>query len=90
MIQMITTTEYKMKSNYINLKPNNYEGETELITLELPTYQIDGIMHLCRPIAEQKNTNAERILKDLIKDCAYQISESNKSYERKSRKNAKR
>ena len=43
-----------------------------------------------RPIAEQKNTNAERILKDLLKDCAYSISESNKSYERKSRKNAKR
>ena len=47
-------------------------------------------MGLCRPIAEQKNTNAERILKDLLKDCAYSISESEKSYERKSRKNAKR
>mgnify|MGYP001196019567 FL=1 len=75
---------------YLNLKPNNYEGETELLTLELPKYQTDGIMNLCRPIAEQKNTNAERILKDLLKDCAYSISESDKSYERKSRKNAKR
>ena len=87
---MITITEHKMRSNYLNLKPNNYKGETELITLELPSHQISGIMRYVIPIAEQKNTNAERILKDLIKDCAYQISESNKSYERKSRKNAKR
>ena len=42
------------------------------------------------PGAEQKNTNAERILVDLFKECAYTLSESNKSYERKSRKNAKR
>ena len=75
---------------YLNLKPNNYEGETELLTLEFPKYQTDCIMNLCRPIAEQKNTNAERILKDLLKECAYSISESDKSYERKSRKNAKR
>jgi len=75
---------------YLNLKPNNYEGETELLTLELPSYQINGIMKYVIPIAEQKNTNSERIIKDLFKECAHALSESNKSYERKSRKNAKR
>ena len=75
---------------YVNLKPNSYGGESDLLTLEVPSGYTEELLRHVRPIAEQKNTNAERILKDLIKDCAYQISESNKSYERKSRKNAKR
>ena len=75
---------------YVNLKPNNYSGESDLLTIEVPSSYSEELLRHVRPIAEQKNTNAERILKDLLKDCAYSISESEKSYERKSRKNAKR
>ena len=73
---------------YLNLKPNNYEGETELLTLELPKYQTDGIMNLCRPIAEQKNISEDRILKDIIKEAVHEIER--RDYERKGRKNKKR
>ena len=73
---------------YLNLKPNNYDGESDLLTLDLPQNYIDDIMRYVRPIAEQKETADYKILKDLIKEAAFEISR--RSYERKGRKNKKR
>lgn len=73
---------------YLNLKPNNYEGESDLLTLDLPSHCIDDIMRLVRPIAEQKETSDYKVLKDVIKEAAFTISQKN--YERKNRKNKKR
>ena len=73
---------------YLNLKPNNYDGESDLLTLDLPANHLDDIMRYVRPIAEQKQQSEMKILKDLIKECVFTISQRN--YERKSRKNKKR
>ncbi len=73
---------------YLNLKPNNYDGESDLLTLDLPQNHLDDIMRYVRPIAEQKEQADIKVLKDLIKECVFTISQRN--YERKNRKNKKR
>ena len=73
---------------YLNLKPNSYDGESDLLTLDLPANYLDDIMRYVRPIAEQKQTAEIKVLKDIIKESAFEISRRN--YERKNRKNKKR
>jgi len=45
-------------------------------------------MRLVRPIAEQKETSDYKVLKDVIKEAAFTISQ--RTNERKNRKNKKR
>ena len=73
---------------YVNLKPNNYSGETDLLTVEVPASYTEELLRYVRPIAEQKNTTEDKILKDIIKEAINEIERRN--YERKSRKNKKR
>jgi hypothetical protein len=73
---------------YVNLKPNNYDGDSDLLTVEVPASYTDELLRYVRPIAEQKNINEDKILKDIIKEAVLEIERRN--YERKSRKNKKR
>ncbi|ABA47141.1 gp170 [Synechococcus phage syn9] len=73
---------------YLNLTKANYDGERDLLTLELPANQLDDIMRYVRPLAEQNKQAEIKVLKDIIKESIFEISR--RSYERKSRKNAKR
>lgn len=73
---------------YLNLKPNNYDGESDLLTLDLPANHLDDIMRYVRPIAEEKQQAETKILKDLIKECVFIISQ--RTNERKNRKTKKR
>ena len=73
---------------YVNLKPNNYNGDTDLLTVEVPASYTDELLRYVRPIAEQKNIDESKILKDIIKEAVNEIERRN--YERKSRKNSKR
>ncbi len=73
---------------YVNLKPNNYDGESDLLTVEVPASYTDELLRYVRPIAEQKNIEESKILKDIIKEAVLEIERRN--YERKSRKNKKR
>jgi|TARA_R100000278_G_C5465400_1_gene162443 signal recognition particle GTPase len=73
---------------YLNLTKSNYEGDSDLLTVEVPSSYTDELLRHVRPIAEQKDTNAEKILKDIIKESITEIERRN--YERKSRKNKKR
>ena len=73
---------------YLNLKPNNYEGDTDLLTLDLPSHYIDDIMKYARPIAEERQTAESKGLKDIFKQSIFEISR--RENERKSRKNKKR
>lgn len=72
---------------YVNLKPNTYDGESDLLTIEVPASYTDELLRYVRPIAEQKNINEDKILKDIIKAAVLEIERRN--YERKSRKNKK-
>ena len=73
---------------YLNLTKPNYDGESDLLTVEVPSSYTDELLRHVRPIAEQKQTNAEKILKDVLKESITEIERRN--YERKSRKNKKR
>ena len=73
---------------YLNLKPNNYEGDTDLLTLDLPSHYIDDIMKYAQPIAEERQTAESKVLKDIFKQSIFEISR--RENERKSRKNKKR
>ena len=73
---------------YVNLKPNNYDGESDLLTVEVPTSYSEELLRYVRPIAEQKNIDESKILKDIIKQSVLEIER--RSYERKNRKNTKR
>ncbi len=73
---------------YLNLKPNTHDGESDLLTLDVPSAYTEEIMRHVRPIAENKNVPEIRILKDIIKQSINEIERRN--YERKNRKNAKR
>ena len=73
---------------YVNLKPNTYGGESDLLTIEVPSGYTEELLRLVRPIAEEKNISEDRILKDIIKEAVNEIERRN--YERKGRKNKKR
>ena len=73
---------------YVNLKPNTYGGESDLLTIEVPSGYTEELLRLVRPIAEEKHISEDRILKDIIKEAVNEIERRN--YERKGRKNKKR
>ena len=73
---------------YLNLKPNNHDGESDLLTLDVPSGYTEELLRYVRPIADQKNVPESRILKDIIKESINEIQR--RDYERKNRKNAKR
>ena len=73
---------------YLNLKPNNHDGESDLLTLDVPSGYTEELLRYVRPIADQKNVPESRILKDIIKESINAIQR--RDYERKNRKNKKR
>ncbi len=73
---------------YLNLKPNNYTGDSDLITLDLPSGMTDDIMKYVRPIADDYDKSEVKVLKDVVKNSIYEIER--RENERKNRKNPKR
>jgi len=73
---------------YLNLTKSGYDGESDLLTLEVPASYTDELLRYVRPIAEQKEVAEIKILQDIIKEAVFEISR--RSYERKNRKNKKR
>ena len=73
---------------YLNLKPNNHDGESDLLTLDVPSGYTEELLRYVRPIADQKNVPESRILKDIIKESINELQR--RDYERKNRKNKKR
>ena len=73
---------------YLNLKSNNYNGDSDLLTLDVPSGYTEELLRHVRPIAEEKNVPESRILKDIIKESINEIQR--RDYERKNRKNKKR
>ena len=73
---------------YLNLKPNNHDGDSDLLTLDVPSSYTEELLKHVRPIAEEKDVHESRVLKDIIKQSINEIQR--RSYERKSRKTKKR
>lgn len=75
-------------STYLNVCPNGYYGETDLLTIEVPVQYTDALLTYLRPIAEQKGIEEARLMKDVLKNSIIEIERKN--YERKNRKTKKR
>ena len=73
---------------YLNLKPNNHDGDSDLLTLDVPSSYTEELLKHVRPIAEEKDVPESRVLKDIIKQSINEIQR--RDYERKNRKNKKR
>ena len=52
---------------YLNLKPSNHDGDSDLLTVDVPSSYTEELLRYVRPIAEEKNVPEARILKDIIK-----------------------
>lgn len=73
---------------YLNLTKANYDGESDLLTVEVPSSYTDELLRVVRPIADMTGSSSEKMLKDIIRESILEIER--RGYERKSRKNAKR
>ena len=73
---------------YLNLTKANYEGESDLLTVEVPSSYTDELLRVIRPIAESTGSSSEKMLKDIIRESILEIEW--RHYERKSRKTKKR
>lgn len=73
---------------YLNLTKSNYEGESDLLTVEVPSSYTDELLRVIRPIAETTGSSTEKMLKDVIRESILEIER--RHYERKSRKTKKR
>lgn len=73
---------------YLNLTKPGYDGDSDLLTLEIPASYTDDLLRYVRPIAEDKQVAEIKILNDIIKEAVFEISR--RSYERKNRKSKKR
>ena len=73
---------------YLNLTKANYDGDRDLLTVEVPSSYTDELLRVIRPIAEMTGSSSEKMLKDIIRESILEIERRN--YERKSRKTKKR
>ena len=73
---------------YYNCSPQGYNGEKEVLTIELPSYMMEDVLECARNIAYDKGTHTNKVLKDIINQSINTISA--KSYERKNRKTKRR
>lgn len=72
---------------YVNLCPA-YTNQSETLTVDIPTDEMDSFMQLVHILSEEKNISARRAFTDMVRYTFDNLME--KDYERKSRKNAKR
>ena len=73
---------------YLNLTKSNYDGDRDLLTVEVPSSYTDELLRVVRPIADMTGSSSEKMLKDIIRESILEIERRN--YERKSRKTKKR
>ena len=73
---------------YVNCCPNGYSGESELITVEVPTHFTDELLAYARLLSENYGPPQTKIVKDIIKESALEIER--RYYERQNRKTKKR
>lgn len=72
---------------YLNLTKANYDGESDLLTVEVPSAYTDELLRVVRPIAMMTGSSSEKMLKDIIRESILEIER--RAYERKNRKNKK-
>jgi uncharacterized protein YaaR (DUF327 family) len=73
---------------YYNLNPPQYDGESDLVTIEAPPEVMDAIFSYAKEVSDIKNIHQNKAIKELIKESVNVIL--SKNYDRKTRKTKKR
>lgn len=73
---------------YVNCCPSGYNGESELVTVEVPTQFTDEVLAYARLLSDSYGPSETRIVKDIIKESILEIER--RYYERQNRKTKKR
>lgn len=73
---------------FYNCIPPGYEGDREILTVELPSSIMETVLKYARDIAYEQNTNSSKVLNDIVTESVNTISQKN--YVRKNRKTKKR
>lgn len=73
---------------FVNCCPSGYNGESELITVEVPSKFTDEMLSYARLLSDEYGVAERKIVKDIIKESALEIER--RYYERKDRKTKKR
>jgi len=73
---------------FVNCCPGGYDGESDLITVEVPTAYSDEVLAYARTISDAYGVPDNKVLKDIFKESIIEIER--RYYERKNRKTKKR
>lgn len=67
--------------------PAGFEGDRDILTVEVPSAIMDEVAQYARAIAYEKGVKEQRILNDIVRKSIQTIE--NQSYDRKNRKTKK-
>ena len=72
---------------YVNCCPSGYNGDSELVTVQLPKKYTDDVLAYARTLSDAYGVEDTRVMKDIVKESIMEIER--RYYDRKNRKTQK-
>ena len=72
---------------FVNCCPSGYNGESELVTVQLPKKYTDDVLAYARTLSDAFGVEDTRVMKDIVKESIMEIER--RYYDRKNRKTKK-
>jgi hypothetical protein len=69
---------------FVNCCPSGYNGDSELVTVELPKKYTDEVLAYARTLSDAYGVEDTRVMKDIVKESIMEIER--RYYDRKNRK----
>ncbi len=73
-------------NHYVNCAPRGSD-DYESITLDVPTKNVEEVLHLARTLADEHNVDVRRAFSDIVRGVYHNLTEN---YDSKNRKNDQR
>ena len=72
---------------FVNCCPSNYNGDSELVTVQVPKKYTDQVLAYARTLSDAYGIEDTRVVKDIVKESIMQIEQ--RYYDRQNRKTKK-
>ena len=72
---------------FVNCCPSGYNGDSELVTVQLPKQYTDDVLAYARTLSDAYGVEDTRVMKDIVKESIMEIER--RYYDRKNRKTQK-
>ena len=72
---------------FVNCCPSGYNGDSELVTVELPKKYTEAVLAYARTLSDSYGVEDTRVMKDIVKESIMEIER--RYYDRKNRKTQK-